>query len=229
MPTILVCDDEKDIVKAIEIYLKMEKYTVLKAYNGQEALDILKTAEVDLLIADIMMPVMDGIELTEKARKITNIPIIILSAKGELTDKVHGLNVGADDYITKPFDAVELLARVKSCLRRSVISNNNQEKEYDVFNAGRVSVNDSKKEVLVDGEVVKLTPYEYGILMLLIQNVGCVFTSDEIYEKVWDAPPYDVKKIVSVHISRLRDKLEINPRKPDMIKSVYGMGYKIEG
>lgn len=229
MPTILVCDDEKDIVKAIEIYLKMEKYTVLKAYNGQEALDILKTAEVDLLIADIMMPIMDGIELTEKARKITNIPIIILSAKGELTDKVHGLNVGADDYITKPFDAVELLARVKSCLRRSVISNNNQEKEYDVFNAGRVSVNDSKKEVLVDGEVVKLTPYEYGILMLLIQNVGCVFTSDEIYEKVWDAPPYDVKKIVSVHISRLRDKLEINPRKPDMIKSVYGMGYKIEG
>ena len=220
MPTILVCDDEKDIVKAIEIYLKMEKYTVLKAYNGQEALDILKTAEVDLLIADIMMPIMDGIELTEKARKITNIPIIILSAKGELTDKVHGLNVGADDYITKPFDAVELLARVKSCLRRSVISNNNQEKEYDVFNAGRVSVNDSKKEVLVDGEVVKLTPYEYGILMLLIQSVGCVFTSDEMYEKVWDAPPYDVKKIVSVHISRLRDKLEINPRKPDMIKSV---------
>lgn len=229
MPTILVCDDEKDIVKAIEIYLKMEKYNVIKAYNGQEALDILKTAEVDLLIADIMMPIMDGIELTEKARKITNIPIIILSAKGELTDKVHGLNVGADDYITKPFDAVELLARVKSCLRRSVISNNTQEKDYDVFHAGRISVNDSKKEVLVDGEIVKLTPYEYGILMLLIQNVGCVFTSDEIYEKVWDAPPYDVKKIVSVHISRLRDKLEINPRKPDMIKSVYGMGYKIEG
>ena len=229
MPTILVCDDEKDIVKAIEIYLKMEKYNVIKAYNGQEALDILKSAEVDLLIADIMMPIMDGIELTEKARKITNIPIIILSAKGELMDKVHGLNVGADDYITKPFDAVELLARVKSCLRRSVISNNIQEKDYDVFHAGRISVNDSKKEVLVDGEIVKLTPYEYGILMLLIQNVGCVFTSDEIYEKVWDAPPYDVKKIVSVHISRLRDKLEINPRKPDMIKSVYGMGYKIEG
>lgn len=228
MPTILVCDDEKDIVKAIEIYLKMEKYTVLKSYNGQEALDILKSAEVDLLIADVMMPVMDGIELIEKTRKISNIPIIILSAKGELTDKVHGLNVGADDYITKPFDAVELLARVKSSLRRSNILVSNQEKNHNIFMAGRVSVNDSKKEVLVDGEVVKLTPYEYGILLLLIQNVGCVFSSDEIYEKVWDSPPYDVKKIVSVHISRLRDKLEINPRKPDMIKSVYGMGYKIE-
>lgn len=227
MNKILVCDDEEDIVKAIEIYLKMDNYEVLKAYNGKEALDILqKEKDIDLLLADIMMPIMDGIELTQKVREFSGIPIIILSAKGELTDKVHGLNVGADDYITKPFDAVELLARVKSCLRRMKLTNDID--DIGVFRAGRVHLDDDKKDVKIDGESIQLTPYEYGILRLLIQNKGKVFSSDEIYEKVWDSPPYDVKKIVSVHVSRLRDKIEINPKKPDLLKSVYGMGYKIE-
>lgn len=227
MNRILVCDDDEDIVKAIEIYLKMDNYEVIKAYNGKEALDIIKEEKnIDLLLADIMMPVMDGIELTQKVREFSGIPIIILSAKGELTDKVHGLNVGADDYITKPFDAVELLARVKSCLRRMTLAKEIEDSE--IYQAGRVQMDDDKKDVKIDGESVKLTPYEYGILRLLLQNKGKVFSSDEIYEKVWDSPPYDVKKIVSVHVSRLRDKIEINPRKPDLLKSVYGMGYKIE-
>lgn len=227
MYNIMVVDDEKDIVKAIEIYLKTDNYNVLKAYNGYDALELMEKNKVDLFLVDIMMEGMDGLELTQKIREVSNAPIIILSAKSELNDKVMGLNLGADDYITKPFDAVELLARIKSCLRRLELSKDNS-LNGNVFSAGRLTINDDKKEVLIDGEEIKLTPYEYGIILLLLKNKGIVFTSEEIYENVWEAPPYDVKKIVSVHISRLREKVEINPRRPDLIKSVYGMGYKIE-
>ncbi len=227
MYNIMVVDDEKDIVKAIEIYLKTDNYNVLKAYNGYDALELMEKNKIDLFLVDIMMEGMDGLELTQKIREVSNAPIIILSAKSELNDKVMGLNLGADDYITKPFDAVELLARIKSCLRRLELSKDNT-LNGNVFSAGRLTINDDKKEVLIDGEEIKLTPYEYGIILLLLKNKGIVFTSEEIYENVWEAPPYDVKKIVSVHISRLREKVEINPRRPDLIKSVYGMGYKIE-
>ncbi|MDU3124336.1 MAG: response regulator transcription factor [Finegoldia magna] len=227
MYNIMVVDDEKDIVKAIEIYLKTDNYNVLKAYNGYDALELMEKNQIDLFLVDIMMEGMDGLELTQKIREVSNAPIIILSAKSELNDKVMGLNLGADDYITKPFDAVELLARIKSCLRRLELSKDNS-LNGNVFSAGRLTINDDKKEVLIDGEEIKLTPYEYGIILLLLKNKGIVFTSEEIYENVWEAPPYDVKKIVSVHISRLREKVEINPRRPDLIKSVYGMGYKIE-
>lgn len=227
MYNIMVVDDEKDIVKAIEIYLKTDNYNVLKAYNGYDALELMEKNKIDLFLIDIMMEGMDGLELTQKIREVSNAPIIILSAKSELNDKVMGLNLGADDYITKPFDAVELLARIKSSLRRLELSKDNS-LNGNVFSAGRLTINDDKKEVLIDGEEIKLTPYEYGIILLLLKNKGIVFTSEEIYENVWEAPPYDVKKIVSVHISRLREKVEINPRRPDLIKSVYGMGYKIE-
>ncbi|MDU6597686.1 response regulator transcription factor [Finegoldia magna] len=227
MYNIMVVDDEKDIVKAIEIYLKTDNYNVLKAYNGYDALELMEKNKIDLFLVDIMMEGMDGLELTQKIREVSNAPIIILSAKSELNDKVMGLNLGADDYITKPFDAVELLARIKSCLRRLELSKD-KSLNGNIFSAGRLTINDDKKEVLIDGEEIKLTPYEYGIILLLLKNKGIVFTSEEIYENVWEAPPYDVKKIVSVHISRLREKVEINPRRPDLIKSVYGMGYKIE-
>ena len=227
MYNIMVVDDEKDIVKAIEIYLKTYNYNVLKAYNGFDALELMEKNKIDLFLVDIMMEGMDGLELTQKIREVSNAPIIILSAKSELNDKVMGLNLGADDYITKPFDAVELLARIKSCLRRLELSKD-KSLNGNIFSAGRLTINDDKKEVLIDGEEIKLTPYEYGIILLLLKNKGIVFTSEEIYENVWEAPPYDVKKIVSVHISRLREKVEINPRRPDLIKSVYGMGYKIE-
>ncbi|MDU3117982.1 MAG: response regulator transcription factor, partial [Finegoldia magna] len=219
MYNIMVVDDEKDIVKAIEIYLKTDNYNVLKAYNGYDALELMEKNKIDLFLVDIMMEGMDGLELTQKIREVSNAPIIILSAKSELNDKVMGLNLGADDYITKPFDAVELLARIKSCLRRLELSKDNS-LNGNVFSAGRLTINDDKKEVLIDGEEIKLTPYEYGIILLLLKNKGIVFTSEEIYENVWEAPPYDVKKIVSVHISRLREKVEINPRRPDLIKSV---------
>ncbi|MDU5922752.1 MAG: response regulator transcription factor, partial [Finegoldia magna] len=192
-----------------------------------DALELMEKNKIDLFLVDIMMEGMDGLELTQKIREVSNAPIIILSAKSELNDKVMGLNLGADDYITKPFDAVELLARIKSCLRRLELSKD-KSLNGNIFSAGRLTINDDKKEVLIDGEEIKLTPYEYGIILLLLKNKGIVFTSEEIYENVWEAPPYDVKKIVSVHISRLREKVEINPRRPDLIKSVYGMGYKIE-
>lgn len=193
MYNIMVVDDEKDIVKAIEIYLKTDNYNVLKAYNGYDALELMEKNKIDLFLVDIMMEGMDGLELTQKIREVSNAPIIILSAKSELNDKVMGLNLGADDYITKPFDAVELLARIKSCLRRLELSKDNS-LNGNVFSAGRLTINDDKKEVLIDGEEIKLTPYEYGIILLLLKNKGIVFTSEEIYENVWEAPPYDVKK-----------------------------------
>lgn len=224
---ILVCDDERDILDAIEIYLKAEGYSVFTAEDGASALEILENKEIHLAIIDIMMPVMDGITLIMKMREVTNIPIIVLSAKSEVTDKIVGLNVGADDYITKPFNAVELTARVNSLIRRYFSLGASEIKKGDI-KIGRVSLSDESKEVRVEGEVASLTPYEYKILYLLLKNPGRVFSSNEIYERVWEDEAIDVRKIISVHISHLRDKVEINPRKPDLIKSVYGMGYKIE-
>lgn len=224
---ILVCDDEKDILDAIKIYLKAEGYKVFTAEDGVRALEIIKENEIHLAIIDIMMPVMDGITLIMKMREKTNIPIIVLSAKGEVTDKIVGLNVGADDYITKPFNAVELTARVNSLIRRYFSLRASDIKTGDL-KIGRVSIFDDSKEVRVEDDLVNLTPYEYKILYLLAKNPGRVFSSNEIYERVWEEEAIDVRKIISVHISHLRDKIEINPRKPDLIKSVYGMGYKIE-
>lgn len=224
---ILVCDDERDILDAIKIYLKAEGYKVFTAEDGARALEIIKENEIHLAIIDIMMPVMDGITLIMKMREKTNIPIIVLSAKGEVTDKIVGLNVGADDYITKPFNAVELTARVNSLIRRYFSLGASDIKTGDL-KIGRVSIFDDSKEVRVEDELASLTPYEYKILYLLAKNPGRVFSSNEIYERVWEEEAIDVRKIISVHISHLRDKIEINPRKPDLIKSVYGMGYKIE-
>ena len=224
---ILVCDDEKDIVTAIKIYLEAENYKVYTASNGLEALEVINAVPIHLVLMDIMMPKMDGITAILKIREERNIPIIILSAKSEITDKIIGLNVGADDYITKPFNAIELVARVKSVLRRYV-SLGSVAMEQEEIILGRVRINDASKEVKVDEEQVSLTPYEYKILFLLMKNKGKVFSSNEIYEQVWEEEAHDVKKVISVHISHLRDKIEINPRKPDLIKSVYGMGYKIE-
>lgn len=224
---ILVCDDEKDILDAIEIYLKAEGYKVFTAKDGVSALEILEKNEIHLAIIDIMMPVMDGITLIMKMREMTNIPIIVLSAKSEVTDKIVGLNVGADDYITKPFNAVELTARVNSLIRRYFSLGASEIKKGDL-KIGRLCISDESKEVRVEDEIVSLTPYEYKILYLLVKNHGRVFSSTEIYERVWEEEAIDVRKIISVHISHLRDKVEINPRKPDLIKSVYGMGYKIE-
>lgn len=224
---ILVCDDERDILDAIKIYLKAEGYKVFTAEDGARALEIIKENEIHLAIIDIMMPVMDGITLIMKMRENTNIPIIVLSAKGEVTDKIVGLNVGADDYITKPFNAVELTARVNSLIRRYFSLGASDIKTGDL-KIGRVSIFDDSKEVRVEDELANLTPYEYKILYLLAKNPGRVFSSNEIYERVWEEEAIDVRKIISVHISHLRDKIEINPRKPDLIKSVYGMGYKIE-
>ena len=224
---ILVCDDERDILDAIKIYLKAEGYKVLTAEDGARALEIIKENEIHLAIIDIMMPVMDGITLIMKMREKTNIPIIVLSAKGEVTDKIVGLNVGADDYITKPFNAVELTARVNSLIRRYFSLGASDIKTGDL-KIGRVSIFDDSKEVRVEDDIANLTPYEYKILYLLAKNPGRVFSSNEIYERVWEEEAIDVRKIISVHISHLRDKIEINPRKPDLIKSVYGMGYKIE-
>lgn len=225
---ILVCDDEKDIVSAIEIYLKAQGYQVFPAYNGKEALEIMEKETIHLILMDLMMPEMDGMTAILKIRENNNIPIIILSAKSEITDKILGLNVGADDYITKPFNAIELIARVNSSLRR-YMNLGSADIDQDEMQIGRIVLNDASKTVTIDGEAVNLTPYEYKILFLLMKNQGRVFSSDEIYEHVWEEEAHDVKKVISVHISHLRDKVEINPRKPDLIKSVYGMGYKIEG
>lgn len=224
---ILVCDDEKDIVSAIEIYLKAEGYNVFCAYDGIEALEIMKQEDIHLILMDLMMPKMDGITAILKIREKANIPIIILSAKSEVTDKIIGLNIGADDYITKPFNAIELIARVNSGIRRYT-SLGSANIETEVYSVGRITVDDVAKEVRVDGEPTSLTPHEYKILRLLIKHPGRVFSSDEIYEIVWEEAAHDVKKVISVHISHIRDKVEINPRKPDYIKSVYGMGYKFE-
>ncbi len=229
MATILVCDDDKEIVEAIDIYLTQEGYQVLKAYDGEEALKLLSREEVDLLVIDVMMPKLDGIRATLKIREQNNIPIIILSAKSEDADKILGLNVGADDYITKPFNPLELVARVKSQLRRftqlgsTVIAQN-----AAIYSTGGLSVNDDLKEVTVDGELVKLTPIEYNILLLLVKNQGKVFSINQIYENIWNENAIGVDNTVAVHIRHIREKIEINPKEPRYLKVVWGVGYKIE-
>lgn len=230
MYNILVVDDDKEIVESIEIFLRNEGYNVYKAYNGIEALDVLVNKEVHLILIDIMMPKLDGIKATIKIREEKNIPIILVSAKSEDTDKIMGLNIGADDYITKPFNLLELIARVKSNLRRYVTlgTYNNNLNNKEVLSSGGLELNTSTKEVKVDGQVIKVTPIEFKILNLLLANKGRVFSIDEIYEKVWNEESFNVENTVAVHIRRIREKIEINPKEPRYLKVVWGVGYKIE-
>ena len=225
---ILVCDDDREIVDAIEIYLKQEGYQIIKAYDGIEALELLQREEVQLLILDVMMPRLDGIRTTLKVRERMRIPIIILSAKSEDADKIIGLNIGADDYITKPFNPLELLARVKSQLRRYTEFGSIVPKRQDVYKSGGLCVDDEKKEVTVDGEPVKLTPIEYNILLLLIQNAGRVFSIEQIYQQIWNERAVAADNTVAVHIRHIREKIEINPKEPRYLIVVWGIGYKVE-
>ncbi len=227
--TVLIVDDDREIVKSIEIYLKNEGLNTLCAYNGLEALKQLSQNTVHLILMDIMMPVMSGIEATLKIRESYNIPIIMVSAKGEDTDKIIGLNLGADDYIVKPFNPLELAARVKSALRRyTALGGGMQEEKDEVYTVDSLTVNNTQKQVYVDGESVRLTPIEYRILLLLIQNTGRVFSIDEIYEKVWNEPCINADNTVAVHIRRIREKIEIDPKNPRYVKVVWGLGYKID-
>ena len=228
MKSILVCDDDKEIVDAIEIYLQQEGYRILKAYDGEQALQVLKENEVHLLIIDVMMPRLDGIRATLKIREDSSIPIIILSAKSEDADKILGLNIGADDYVTKPFNPLELVARVKSQLRRYTQLGNAAENNRRVYQVGGLVINDDLKEVLVDDEPVKLTPIEYNILLLLVKNQGKVFSINQIYESIWNEDAIGADNTVAVHIRPIREKIEINPREPRYLKVVWGVGYKIE-
>lgn len=225
---ILVCDDDKEIVEAIEIYLQQEGYHVLKAYDGEQALDMLKKNEVHLLIIDVMMPKLDGIRATLKIREESSIPIIILSAKSEDSDKILGLNIGADDYVTKPFNPLELVARVKSQLRRYTQLGHVSESNETVYQVGGLMINDDLKEVTVDGELVKLTPIEYNILLLLVKNQGKVFSIEQIYENIWNEDAIGADNTVAVHIRHIREKIEINPKEPRYLKVVWGVGYKVE-
>ena len=230
MQKILVCDDDKQIVEAISIYLTGEGYQVIKAFDGYDVLKILEKENVDLIILDVMMPGLDGIRTTLKIREKSSIPIIILSAKGEDTDKILGLNIGADDYITKPFNPLEMVARVKSQLRRyTQLGNmNEQSKGEAIYSCGGLVINDDTKEVSVDGELVKLTPIEYNILLLLVRNAGKVFSIDEIYTSIWNEEAIGADNTVAVHIRHIREKIEINSRNPKYLKVVWGVGYKIE-
>ncbi|WP_299054699.1 response regulator transcription factor [Eubacterium sp.] len=228
MYNILVCDDDREIVEAIEIYLSKEGYNVIKAYDGLEAIEILKKEDIQLLLIDVMMPRLDGLRATLKIREKSGIPIIILSAKSEDSDKVIGLDVGADDYITKPFNPLELIARVKSQLRRYTKLGTMAGQKSNVYTVGGLEINDDSKEVTVDGESVKLTPYEYKILLLLVKNQGRVFTIEQIYENVWEEEAIAADNTVAVHIRHIREKIEINPKEPRYLKVVWGVGYKIE-
>lgn len=227
MYNILICDDEKDIVSALEIYLLSDGYTVFKAYNGREALDIIKEEDIHLVLMDIMMPEMDGIQAMVKMRENSNVPVILLTAKSEDTDKVLGLTVGADDYITKPFNPVELQARVKSQLRRYMQLGSGQPGKAKLA-VGGIELDDKSKQVMLDGDLVNLTRTEYDILKLLMEHPGEVFSPNEIYEKVWNDNPYGTENTVAVHIRHLREKLEYNPAEPRYLKVVWGRGYKIE-
>ena len=229
MANILVCDDDKEIVDAIEIYLSQDGYEIYKAYNGEEALEVLAREDIHLLIMDIMMPKLDGIRATLKIREYSSIPIIILSAKSEDADKILGLNIGADDYITKPFNPLELAARVKSNLRRyTMLGSLNTEENKAIYQVGSLVINDETKQVSVDGENVKLTPIEYNILLLLVKNQGKVFSINQIYESIWNEDAIGADNTVAVHIRHIREKIEINPKEPRYLKVVWGVGYKID-
>ena len=228
MANILVCDDDANIVEAIAIYLEQEGYQIKKAYDGEEAIRVLRKESIDLLIIDVMMPKLDGIHAILKIREFCSIPILVLSAKTEDTDKILGLNVGADDYITKPFNPLELIARVKSSLRRYTKLGGAVNKQENLYVSGGLMINDETKEVEVDGEGVKLTPIEYNILLLLLKNAGKVFSIDQIYENIWNEEAIGADNTVAVHIRHIREKIEINPKEPRYLKVVWGIGYKVE-
>ena len=230
MINILVCDDDKDIVDAIEIYLAPEGYHILRAYDGIQAIEMMRSNDIQLLIMDVMMPRMDGIRATLKIREESNIPIIILSAKTEDTDKIFGLNVGADDYVTKPFNSLELVARVKSQLRRyTKLGTMTPETVSNVYRTGGLEINDDMKQVTVDGRIVeKLTPIQYNILLFLTKNKGRVFSIEQIYENIWKEDAINADNTVAVHIRHIREKIEINPKEPRYLKVVWGIGYKME-
>ena len=231
MANILICDDDVDIVSALKIYLSNEDYKIYTAFTGKQALDCVREHDIDLVLMDVMMPEMDGIEATAKLREEYNIPVILLTAKSESSDKVLGLNVGADDYVTKPFDPGEVQARVRSQLRRYTRLGGQVKREQpkDTITIGGVELNDAEKSVTVDGEPVQLTPIEYNILKLLMRNPNRVFSSTQIYELVWNENAYGSESAVAVHIRHLREKIEINPSDPRYIKVVWGQGYKMEG
>ena len=224
---ILICDDDTAIVDAIDVYLRNEGYTVIKAYNGKEAIDRLQSETIHLLILDWMMPIMDGVSAIIAIRNFSNLPIIMLTAKSEDTDTLTGLTLGADDYITKPFKPLELIARVKSQLRRYTALGTFVPQE-NCFSSGGLCLNDETKEVTVEDTLIKLTRYEYQILRLLLASPGKVFSIDQIYEAVWDEPNFNSDNTVAVHIRRIREKIEINPKNPKYLKVVWGIGYKIE-
>lgn len=229
MYNILVCDDDKEIVQAIEIYLKKEGYNILKAYDGKQCLNILRNHIIHLIILDIMMPIMDGIETLSKIREDNAIPVIMLSAKSEDEDKISGLNLGADDYVTKPFNPLELIARVNSCIRRyTKLGMINQEENENVYQTGGLMIDDNLKKVTVDENEIKLTPTEYNILKFLMQNKGHVYSIGQIYKNVWAEDAYGAENIIAVHIRHIREKIEINPKEPQYLKVIWGIGYKIE-
>ena len=228
MANILVCDDDREIVDAIEIYLSQDGYKIYKAYDGEHAIQILDKEDIHLLIMDIMMPRLDGIRATLKIREYSSIPIIILSAKSEDTDKILGLNIGADDYICKPFNPLELVARVKSNLRRYTSLGSLTGENKAIYQVGGLILNDDTKQVTVDDEPVKMTPIEYNILLLLMKNQGRVFSINQIYESIWNEDAIGADNTVAVHIRHIREKIEINPKEPRYLKVVWGVGYKID-
>lgn len=228
MENILVCDDDREIVDAIEIYLSQDGYKIYKAYDGEQAIQILDKEDIHLLIMDIMMPRLDGIRATLKIREYSSIPIIILSAKSEDTDKILGLNIGADDYICKPFNPLELVARVKSNLRRYTSLGSLTGENKAIYQVGGLILNDDIKQVTVDDEPVKMTPIEYNILLLLMKNQGRVFSINQIYESIWNEDAIGADNTVAVHIRHIREKIEINPKEPRYLKVVWGVGYKID-
>lgn len=228
MHTILICDDDRDIVSALKIYLTSEGYQTVEAYNGEEAIAAVRDHNIDLILMDVMMPRLDGIRATAKLREEGNIPIILLTAKSEDSDKVLGLNIGADDYITKPFNPIEVIARVKSQLRRYTTLGGKLQTEGNVMRNGALMMDDDAKQVAVDGVSVTLTPIEYNILRLLLKNPGWVYSTAQIYELVWNDPAVGSENTVAVHIRHLREKIEIDPANPRYIKVVWGLGYKME-
>mgnify|MGYP001625054669 CR=1 FL=1 len=232
MYNILVVDDDKEIVNAIEIYLSQEGYHIIKAYDGEEALEKLKENEIHLIILDIMMPNKDGIETLQEIRKDKTIPVIMLSAKSEDYDKISGLNTGADDYVTKPFNPLELIARVKSNIRRYVDFNQAnvkpEAKTGNLLTTGALEMNDETKKVTVDGKEIKLTATEYNILKFLLENKGKVYSIEQIYENVWNEESYGAENIIAVHIRHIREKIEIDPKDPKYLKVIWGIGYKVE-